>query len=513
MEERPSHLPIIIVSGASGFIGRHLVSAFCNEFYIYALARRSQKQANVPIHENINWVRLDIAEKESVESFFQNIARKGGADFIIHLAGYYDFDGKDSNEYERTNVNGTKYLLEYAKELEIKRFIFASSLTVSNFDKPGIIIDEKSPADAQFEYAVSKRKGEEFVKNNAKYFPVAIVRLAAIYSDWCEYGPLYYFLITWLSKKWKSNILAGKGEAAVPYLHVKNLNTIFYKIIQNTENLDNSDIYIASPNGCTSQRELFAIAVRYNSGRQVEPIFIPKWFAYMGLVMLNAIGSVLNKRPFERPWMIKYIDLKLNVNATYTHKKLKWNPISRYDIRRRLLFLIEHMKSNPIDWHRKNLEALEKKNIVSLNLKIFETMHSLKEDNVLTIIEEMYSEKFVKRFPTYKQLKLGLHIERVRYIYSMFETAVRTGDRIHVLSYAQNLASERFKEGFKVYEVVEAIQFIGDFIVKTLLEQPELTEHPDLQEMEERIYDGINLTTQLIIDELQDSFDRLKGIE
>ena len=95
----------------------------------------------------------------------------------------------------------------------------------------------------------------------------------------------------------------------------------------------------------------------------------------------------------------------------------------------------------------------------------------------------------------------------------MFETAVRTGDRIHVLSYARNLASERYKEGFEVYEVMDAIQFIGESIVKNLLEQPELMEHPDYEEMEQRIYDGITLTIQLIIDELEDSFDRLKGIQ
>ena len=80
-------------------------------------------------------------------------------------------------------------------------------------------------------------------------------------------------------------------------------------------------------------------------------------------------------------------------------------------------------------------------------------------------------------------------------------------------NYARNLASERYKEGFEVYEVMDAIQFIGEFIVKTLLEQPELMGHPDHEEMEQRIYDGITLTIQLIIDELEDSFDRLKGID
>ena len=99
--------------------------------------------------------------------------------------------------------------------------------------------------DAKFEYAVSKRIGEEMVQKYSKFFPTAIIRLAAIYSDWCEYGRLYNFLITWLSKSWKSNILAGKGDAAVPYLHITNLNTIFYKIIKNTKNLPPSVIHIS----------------------------------------------------------------------------------------------------------------------------------------------------------------------------------------------------------------------------------------------------------------------------
>lgn len=506
-------LPNIIVTGASGFIGRNVVQAFHNDFYIYALARSSQKKAGVPIHKNVNWIRLDIGQKNSVNNVFQGIAEKGGADFIIHLAGYYDFDGKDSPEYDRTNVKGTQYILEATKKLNIKRFIFASSLTVTEFEKPGLVINEKSPADAKFAYAVSKRKGEEIVQTFSEYFPVAIIRLAAIYGDWCEYGPLYNFLTTWLSKGLKSNILAGKGEAAVPYLHVKNLNTCFYKIIQNTKNLPQYDTYIASPNGCTSQKQLFVIAVRYNSKRQTEPVFLPKWLAFTGLHLLNLLGRISGRYPFEKPWMIKYVDLKLNVDASYTHNKLGWEPVPRYDIKRRLLFLIEHMKSNPVDWHRKNLEAIEKREIVNPNLKISETMHSLKEDIISKIIEKMYSDKYVKQFSTYNKLKIKLRTERTRYVYSMFETAVQTGYRMHVLSYARNLASERYKENFKVNEVIDAVQFIGDFIVKTLLEQPELTELPEQFEMEQRIYDGITLTTQLIIDELEDSFDALKETE
>ncbi len=508
MGSRPSDLPILIVTGASGFIGRHLLQSFYYDFYIYALARRSQRVADVPMHKNINWIRLDVGEKESVEKVFTDIAEKGGADYIIHLAGYYDFDGDDSPEYERTNINGTSFVLESAKLLKLKRFIFASSLTVTDFEEPGLIIDEKSPPDADFNYAISKRKGEEMVKKMSDHFPVAIVRLAAIYSDWCEYGPLYNFLKTWLDKSWKSNVLAGKGEAAVPYLHVKNLNTLFYKIIQNTSELPKYDIFIASTDGCTSQRELYDIAVRYNLGRPVKPIFFPKWFAFLGVFVLDLLGRIIGRRPFEKPWMIKYVDLQLNINASYTHKKLNWSPISRYDVRRRLLFLIEHMKSDPYEWHRKNLEAIDKRSRSNPNLKIYDTMDVLEDNTVLKILEAMYSDDSGDTFKTYKSLKVEIHRERIYFIYSMIKTAVRTGDRMHVLSYARNLASERYKEGFDVTEVINAVQLVGDYIVKTLL-QSELMELSEHQDMDQRIYDGITLTIQLIVDELEDSFERL----
>ena len=509
MTSRPSDLPIIIVTGASGFIGRHFLQSFYKNFHIYALARRSQKSVGIAMHENINWIRVDIGEETSVNNVFNKISQNGGADYILHLAGYYDFDGRDNPEYERTNVNGTRYILESALKLNIKRFIFSSSLTITQFEKPGLIINEKSPADAKFEYAVSKIKGEKLVRQYSDKFPVAIVRLAAIYSDWCEYGPLYIFLSTWLSKRWDSNILAGKGESAVPYLHVKNLNILFNKIIKKSDILPRYDVFIASPDGCTSHKQLYKIAIRYNFRFPKKPRFIPKWFAYFGVSILNFFGTIIGKPPFEKPWMIHYVDLKLNVDASYTRNKLEWKPVARFNISQRLLFLIEHMKSNPFKWHHKNIEALEKQRKTHRNFKIYEVMQSLQDQIVEGIMAEMYSKRNSDRFLPYKNLKKQLHGERILFVYSMFKTAVRTGDRMHVISYARNLASERSKENFSVHDITDAVGFTADFIVKTLLGRPELVERPELKDMEQMIYDEITLTAQLIVDELEDSFDRL----
>jgi nucleoside-diphosphate-sugar epimerase len=161
---RSPKLPVMIVTGASGFIGRHVLESFKYEFYIYAIARRAQRAVGVEQQENINWIRIDVGEEEMVVETFNEIRENGGADFIIHLAGYYDFTNKNHAEYLRTNVKGTNLILKYAQHLNIKRFIFASSLTVSDFGTDGPVLNEKSPPNANFPYALSKKEGEKLVR-------------------------------------------------------------------------------------------------------------------------------------------------------------------------------------------------------------------------------------------------------------------------------------------------------------------------------------------------------------
>jgi len=505
MGNRPSTLPILILTGASGFIGRHFIEAFKDKFYIYAIARRSQHAAHVQYYSNLEWLRIDVGEKEAVEKVFTEIGKKGGADYVIHLAGFYDFENEPNPEFERTNINGTKFILEYSEKLNIKRFVFASSTTVTEFTEKPIIINENGPTDATFPYAVSKRICEENIRKYSEKFPCAIVRFAAIFSDWCEYSPLYILLSTWLSKQWNSKILAGKAEAAIPYLHINDLNNLLEIILEKSDILPQCPVFIASPDGCVSQKEIFSVSVRYFFGEPVNPFFIPKWFAWFGVIMMDWMGRLRGKRPFERRWMIKYIDKKMEMDASFTHKALGWKPVNRYNIKRRLLFLIENMKSNPYEWNRKNLEALTKEVQVLPNLKIYEVMIRIEEEIVNEITKDMLGKLRKEDFKQYHNLGFEKLLKRVKYIYEMLKTAVRTGDRLHILCYAHNLAIERFVEGFQVEEVQRAVIFSSDYIVVSLKKEEEL------RGMEQRIHDEIILTSQLILDELEDSFEKLTG--
>jgi len=505
MVKRPSKLPIIVLTGASGIIGRHFIKAFQDDAYIYAIARRSQKEADVEIHKNIHWIRIDIAEEPSVKRAINLITNQGGADFFVHLGGYYDFVNKEHSEFERTNVNGTRLILKYTPQLNIKRFIFASSTTVTKFRTAKDILTEESPADATFPYARSKRKSEDMLRSDEIKFPVTIVRLAAVFSDWCEYGPLYTFLSTWLYPSWKSRVLAGKGISAIPYIHVRNLNSFLAQVIRKTNQLPDYHILIAGSNGYSTHKELYDLSVRYNYGFIKKPYFIPKWFAYLGVSGMNIMGKILKLDIFEKPWMISYIDTQMNIDSSHSRALLDWEPIPRYHVMRRLLFLIENMKTDPYRWDQINYQSIHKRSSSSPNLLIYEKMLTCEREIIDGAVEHFMEDRNKVQVAKYQLLGKKELAKRLQYLFTIAKTAVRTGDRMHALEYARRLAVERFAEKFEAQDVKNMVDLFGTHIYEYLSRLQEL------QGMDGRINDEITMTIRLICDEVEDSYERIMG--
>ncbi len=497
----------ILITGASGFVGRNIVEDLCENCFIYAFARRTQQEAGVKTHKNIKWILVDIAHPSSLAKVFEEIQKEGGVEFIIHLAAYYDFDNKPHPEFERTNVLGTRLLLEHAKSLGIKRFIFASSIAGCKFPAMGKSVNEQSPLDADFPYAVAKKKGEEMLKDYSKSFPCSSIRFAAIFGDWCEYGLLYIFLKTWLSASWRSRILGGKGESAIPYIHVNCVARIISRVLEKSDQLPQFDIYLASPDGATSHLELFDMATRYYFGEIKHPIFMPKWLATIGVYARDFIGSLIGKRPFERPWMMKYIDLKLPAETAYTRKTLGWEPRPRYHIMRRLLFLLENLKSFPVQWHQKNAAALAKPSLERPNLILAELMQRMQEEITDRALQYLVSPDRIDQFKQYHDLyehepeKVKWYIESV---YNLLIASVRNGDRFALINYARSLGGIRTQEGYKAAEVCRALIATGNQISSFLLALPET------EGMKLIIHDWITLTVQLAADEVEDSFERIE---
>lgn len=461
-------------------------------------------EANVPIHPNIQWIQWDISNRDTLEETTRYIYSQGGADYVIHLAGYYDFDYEDKPEYKKTNIKGTKNILEVARDLRVKRFLFASSLAACNFPERGDVITEKSPVDADFAYARSKKRGEIMVNQYSKYYPCSVIRFAAVYSDWCEYAPLYKFLSTWLSGQWNSKILGGKGQSAITYIHIHDLKELLITIIKKSRFLPQFDTYIASPDGCVSHKELFHHATRDFFGKPGKPFFAPRWISYLGIHFMSIFSRMkLIPQPFEKPWMIKYIDEKLVIDSSYTREVLGWHPIPRYHILRRLLFLLVNLKAYPSEWNVKNEAALE--HIGSrANLIIYEKLMSDKEHLLKLIIETVTLNDNIDTFGRFQEMTITDLKSQINTIYNLLLATVRSGDRSLMLKYLDDIGFDNFAAGFEVEEIIEFLKAINRLVVTSL------QQHDELENLKQEIHDYIALAFQLAQDEIEEIFEELE---
>ncbi|HSQ84064.1 MAG TPA: NAD(P)-dependent oxidoreductase [Desulfobacterales bacterium] len=506
MNNENKELPGILVTGASGFIGRHFVIAVSDKFRLFCVARRSQKEVSVPFKDTIHWLQADISKWDNLLKIYEYINKHGGVDYVLHLAGYYDFTLKKNPVYEQVNVIATRHLLELSNMMQIKRFIFSSSIAACKFPHPGEALSEESPADGDFPYACSKRRGELLIKEYSESFPCSIVRLAAVYSDWCEYPMLYMLLRHWLSgNKLTSRILSGRGESAIPYIHIRDLIKLFLRIIEISDTLPQFATYIAGPKESISHEELFKAVTRYYYGYDVKPFKMPKFFIRLGLIVLSFSGWLTGKETLEKPWMAGYIDKKLTIDPSVTYTALGWKPAPRYLVLRRLLFLTEKITSHPYDWNFRNEITIHKVAYRKSTI-IYDILIQHRDLLIDMILREVTLAENRVRFPNYSKMDRELLKWYIILNYQLIATTVRDRDRTIIPSAVQQIAHRRYIEGFKVKEVKDLILITAKTMETFLLQRPEL------KSFKQRVEDYIVLTAQYAADELEDNYDVLKGI-
>jgi len=494
-------LPTLIVTGASGFVGRHLLEEIKGEYRIFAIARRSQRECGAPVHANIAWMQVDIGDRENLTRTFREIQAAGGAQVLLHLAAYYDFAGENQPEYVRTNVGGTRNVFDLARELKPSRVIFASSVAACGFPRPEGPVSESTPADGLHIYAWSKRQGEEMLRDYDDAFPSCIIRLGAVFSDWCEYPPLYMFIDTWLGRSWKARILAGRGTSAIPYVHVRDVVAFLRAVLANAYALGQREILIGSTPGCTSHLELFRLAHQHFSGAERRALFMPRALCGAGMLGMEALGRLTGHMPFERLWMARYIDHQLAIDNSRTCARLGWSPSPRLRIERRMPFLIERLRSQPFEWQARNAAAMRRTE-TRPDLRILTALVKVEDLVVTSVVDTLVDQRNAARFPTYRRLDREELAWRVRLNYRLLLSSLRSSDRMVIASYIEVTAPSRFRSGFTAEEVNGMLDVLNGAVLHNL----EL--RAGVKEVERELYHRITVPIQFAKDEVLDQYDR-----
>ncbi len=409
-------------------------------------------------------------------------------------------------EYRRTNVEGLRNLLEECRDIGLQRFIFGSSVAACRFPPPGLRLTEDSPADGDHVYAVTKRVGEDMLAEYDDCIPSCITRFAALFSDWCEYPPLYFFLDTWLSPVWNNRILGGRGQSAIPYLHVREMGPFMRRLFRHNGEIGQREILIASPSQTLSHRQLFDLANINYYGQRRRPIFVPKILAHIGVRARDVMGQAIGKRPFERPWMIRYVDLDLAVDASRTYRKLQWRPRPRLTLQRRMPFMVENLKTDPNEWHRLNRAAFKKVSL-RVNLRINRLLERHLDHICTSFLDTLLGAGSESRFPSYQKVARDVLEWRFMILLRHLQSSIRTRDRGLFTTYCRDLAEKRLMQGFGVREVCGAMQTINATCVETLRSDPEA------EDLEGAIHDYLTMTMQFGCDQILEIYEEVGGEE
>lgn len=126
-----------LVTGATGFLGRHLVDALrAREHEIVALVRT----ASAPLPDGVVRVVGDVTDRASLERAMDGVAG------VFHCAGFVSRRPEDAEKLHDVHVRGTKNVLEAAVARGVKRVVVAStSGTVAVSDDPDFVATEDDP--------------------------------------------------------------------------------------------------------------------------------------------------------------------------------------------------------------------------------------------------------------------------------------------------------------------------------------------------------------------------------
>jgi nucleoside-diphosphate-sugar epimerase len=469
------HTPVsrtlrIAVTGASGFLGRLLVQLLRRRHTVVAFDRRPVTEAEMAGHPNVEWYQLDLTDGELLDGTVDCIRAGGGVDVIIHLAAYYDFTGEERAEYQRTNVEAMRALLDGARRLGVEHFIFASSVAACPFSSPGQPITEATPPHGTHIYARTKRVGEEMLAEYTDSFSPLIVRFAALFSDWCEFPPLQVLLDTWLAGGWTSRILAGRGHSAIPYLHVRDAGIFMMRLLERRHRLEPMEVLLAGEDGAVSHLDLYRAATAHLHGEPGRPFHLPRSLCRTGIWLRDLAGKARGKRPFERTWMADYVDRQMEIDASRTRDRLSWSPTPRLSLLTRLPFLIEHRRENPSEWYRRNREALEHLRITP-HFRLYRLLKKYEptiEQQLRAALEQRGARSGAPPSLSPEQ-RFWDHQVTLRNL----TVAVRSGENGPFLSWCRDLAERRLLEGCSGDEVVAALGIVDAAVVDTLSRDPE----------------------------------------
>jgi NAD dependent epimerase/dehydratase len=258
----------VLVTGADGFIGSHLIEALVREgckvrAFCYYNSRQSRgwlEEAPPQILAEVEVVFGDIRDPDSVRSAVR------GREMIFHLAALigipYSYQCPES--YIDTNIKGTLHILRAGRECDVERILITSTSEVYGTAQY-VPIDEKHPLQGQSPYSASKIGADRLAESFWRSFetPVVIVRPFNTYGPRQSTRAIIPTIIT--------QLLAGHRQIRLGDLAPRRDLNLVYDVCEAFAAVARSDSAIGQEINIASGREIAIGELARKIIEQIDP--------------------------------------------------------------------------------------------------------------------------------------------------------------------------------------------------------------------------------------------------
>ncbi|RYG11410.1 MAG: NAD-dependent epimerase/dehydratase family protein, partial [Chitinophagaceae bacterium] len=170
---------MILVTGATGFLGAELVKQLTDQNIQVRATRRSNSKIPALLQNNslVSWYMADINDPEDLADAFEGVTK------AYHCAATVSFDPRDKAKLLKINIEGTENIVNLCLAKNV-RLVHVSSIAALGYAKEGQLISEKHFWDYDpkaHNYAISKYQGEmEVWRGIAEGLDAVIVNPAVI---------------------------------------------------------------------------------------------------------------------------------------------------------------------------------------------------------------------------------------------------------------------------------------------------------------------------------------------
>jgi dihydroflavonol-4-reductase len=326
------------VTGATGFLGSHVARVLAEQgAELRLLVRPTSDLRNL---EGLNADRVigDLRDPASLEKVLS------GCNALFHVAADYRLWVRDPEEMYRSNVEGTRSLLDAARKQGVRRIVYTSSVATMGFmsgsgTKNGPVADEESPvalADMIGHYKRSKFMAEQVAVKAAKSGADVVVvnPTTPIGERDIKPTPTGRIVVDFLKRKFPAYVETG--------LNLVDATECARGHVQALEKGRAGERYILGGENLTLKQILDRLAAI--TGLKSPTVKLPYFFAFAtGVVDEMVTGRLLGREPRATIDAVRMGRKMMFVSSAKAERELGWRTVP-----------VEGALRRSVDWFRSN---------------------------------------------------------------------------------------------------------------------------------------------------------------